>query len=176
MLSIMKNRLCLAIGLTTGALLAQDAKTVLQNAGKAMGSVKSIQYSGTGMNAFFGQALTAGKEWPRRDLTSYSRTINYDQKSASEEFVFANQNVFGGSRQNNEVNGDKAWNVGANGAAAPQLANAEERQLYDAELQRVAAAADAELKNVLDGQASRPARRVQDVPMTLVTAVSAWAA
>jgi glyoxylase-like metal-dependent hydrolase (beta-lactamase superfamily II) len=129
MLSIMKNKLCLAIGLTVSALLAQDAKTVLQNAEKAMGSVKSIQYSGTGMNAFFGQALTAGKEWPRRDLTSYSRTLNYDQKSASEEFVFANQNVFGGARQNNEVNGDKAWNVGANGAAAPQLANAEERQL-----------------------------------------------
>jgi DnaJ-class molecular chaperone len=56
------------------------------------------------------------------------------------------------------------------------LSNAEQRQRYDAELQRVAAAADAELKNTLDGQASRPTRRVQDVPMTLVTAVSAWAA
>jgi len=125
----MKRKLCLAIGLAAGALLAQDAKNLLDNAGKAMGSVKSIQYSGTGMNAFFGQALSAGKEWPRRDLTSYSRTINYDQKSATEEFVFANPNVFGGQRQNNEVNGDKAWNVGATGAAAPQLANAEERQL-----------------------------------------------
>ena len=56
------------------------------------------------------------------------------------------------------------------------LSSAEQRQLYDAELQRVAAAADAELKNALDGQVSRPARRVQDVPMTLFTAVSAWAA
>ena len=56
------------------------------------------------------------------------------------------------------------------------LSDTEQRQRYDAELQRVAAAADAELKNALDGQATRSARRVQDVPMTLLTAVSAWAA
>jgi len=46
------------------------------------------------------------------------------------------------------------------------LSDMQQRQRYDAELQRVAAAADA----------TRSARRVQDVPMTLLTAVSAWAA
>ena len=56
------------------------------------------------------------------------------------------------------------------------LSDGERREQYDAELQRIAAAADAELKLALDSQATRPARRVQDVPMTLVTAVSAWAA
>jgi curved DNA-binding protein CbpA len=56
------------------------------------------------------------------------------------------------------------------------LSDAEQRQLYDEELQRIAAAADAELKNVLDNQATRSSRRVQDVPMTLLTAISAWAA
>ena len=56
------------------------------------------------------------------------------------------------------------------------LSDAERRQQYDQELQRVAAAADAELKNALDNQGSRPARRVQDVPMPLLTVVSAWAA
>ncbi len=55
------------------------------------------------------------------------------------------------------------------------LSDADQRQMYDEELQRVAAAADAELKCALDSQATRP-RRVQDVPMTLLTAVSAWAA
>jgi glyoxylase-like metal-dependent hydrolase (beta-lactamase superfamily II) len=127
----MQKRLWLMIGLSTTiiavTLSAQDAATVLQNAEKAMGSVKSIQYSGTGMNAFFGQALTAGKEWPRRELTSYTRTINYDGKSSSEELVFAQQ-VFGGQRQNAEINGDKAWNVGPNGPAS-QPATADERQL-----------------------------------------------
>jgi DnaJ-class molecular chaperone len=56
------------------------------------------------------------------------------------------------------------------------LSDAEQRQQYDAELQRIAAAADTELKNTLDKQAARPARRVQDVPMPLITALSAWAA
>jgi glyoxylase-like metal-dependent hydrolase (beta-lactamase superfamily II) len=80
------------------------------------------------MNAFFGQALTAGEAWPRRDLSGYTRTINYEQRSARDELNFA-QPVFGGQQQNAQVNGDKAWNVGQNGPA-PQLAAAEERQLH----------------------------------------------
>jgi glyoxylase-like metal-dependent hydrolase (beta-lactamase superfamily II) len=122
------------IGLTAllamaATLFAEDAKTVLQNAQKAMGSVQSVQLSGTGMNAFFGQALSAGKEWPRRDLESVAVAINYQQKSDRIEYVFKTPGVFGGQRQNSVVNGDKAWTVGANGAANPQLAAAEERQL-----------------------------------------------
>lgn len=105
----------------------KDAKSVLNSAQNAMGSPKSIQFSATGMNAFFGQALSAGKEWPRRDLASYTRTINYDGKSSREEMTFA-QPVFGGQQQNAEVNGNKAWNMGANGPN-PQPAAAEERQL-----------------------------------------------
>jgi len=106
---------------------AQDAKTVSQNAQKAMGNPQSVLFSGTGVNGFFGQALTAGKEWPRRDLESVSGAINFDQKSARLELVFKNE-VFGGRHQNTQVNGDKAWTVGANGPV-PQLAAAEERQL-----------------------------------------------
>src|SRR5262252_2844 len=102
----------------------RTATSVLQDAEKALGSVNSIQYTGTGMSAFFGQALTAGQEWPRRDLTSYTRTINYQQRSAKEELNFA-QPQFGGQQQNTQVNGDKAWNIGPNGPA-PQLAAAEE--------------------------------------------------
>ena len=106
---------------------AQNAKTVLENAQKAIGGVRSVRYSGTGMNAFFGQALTAGKEWPRRELETVNGAINYEQKSATIELNFK-QPVFGGQRQVAFVNGDKAWAVGPNGAA-PQNAAAEERQL-----------------------------------------------
>jgi glyoxylase-like metal-dependent hydrolase (beta-lactamase superfamily II) len=116
----------LAVALAGGAL-AQDAKTVLQDASKAMGSPKTIVYSGTGFNGFFGQAVQPGFSWPQRELTGYTRSINYEQKSAKEEFVFKEQ-VFGGQRQNNWVNGDKAWAVGANGPN-PQLAAVEDRQL-----------------------------------------------
>ena len=110
------------------SLAAQSGTAVLQNAQKAIGDIKSVQFSGTGMNAFFGQALAAGQAWPRRDLTNVTGAVNYDQKSAKLELVFKAA-VFGGPRQNAEVNGDKAWTVGADGMAAPQLANAEERQL-----------------------------------------------
>jgi glyoxylase-like metal-dependent hydrolase (beta-lactamase superfamily II) len=79
------------------------------------------------MNAFFGQALTAGQEWPRRELSSFTRAVNYEQRSAKDELNFA-QPTFGGQQQNAQVNGDKAWNVGPNGAV-PQPAAAEERQL-----------------------------------------------
>ena len=75
---------CVAMSVS---LWAQDAKAVLQNAQKAIGDVKSVQFSGTGMNAFFGQALTAGKPWPRRDLTGVAGAMNFEQKSAKVELV-----------------------------------------------------------------------------------------
>jgi glyoxylase-like metal-dependent hydrolase (beta-lactamase superfamily II) len=113
--------------ITIGCSPAKDAGSVIADAQRVMGNPTSIQYSGAGMNAFFGQALTAGQEWPRRDLTAYTRTIDYDKRASREELTFA-EAVFGGQQQNTQVVGDKAWNVGANGPA-PQPAAAEERQL-----------------------------------------------
>ena len=127
----MTSRFWLAAGLAltiAGCSSAKTATSVIEDAQEAMGNPTSIQYSGTGMSAFFGQALTAGESWPPRELSSYTRTINYDQRSAREELNFA-QPQFGGQQQNTQVNGDKAWNVGPNGPA-PQLAAAEERQLF----------------------------------------------
>jgi glyoxylase-like metal-dependent hydrolase (beta-lactamase superfamily II) len=103
------------------------ATSVLLDAQKAMGDVKSLQISGSGMNAFFGQALAAGEEWPRRDL-NFTRAINYDQKSMRDDLNFA-QPTFPSQQQTQLVNGDKAWNVGPAGPA-PQNATAEERQLH----------------------------------------------
>src|SRR4029453_18520801 len=90
------------------------------------GDVKTIEFSGAGMNAFVGQALAAGEPWPVRELSSFTQTINYDQKSAKVDLAFA-QPTFGGQQQNTVVNGDKAWNVGPNGPT-PQAAAAEQRQ------------------------------------------------
>ena len=105
----------------------KTATSVLQDAQKALGDVKTIQFAGTGMSAFVGQALAAGEPWPARELSGFTETINYDQKSAKVDLSFA-QPTFGGQQQNTAVNGDKAWNVGPNGPA-PQLAAAEQRQL-----------------------------------------------
>jgi glyoxylase-like metal-dependent hydrolase (beta-lactamase superfamily II) len=116
----------LVIGVA-GCSTPRTATSVLQAAQTAMGNVNSIQYSGTGMNAFVGQALTAGEEWPRRDLSSFTRTINYEQRASRDELNFA-QPTFGGQQQNAQVTGDKAWNVGPTGPV-PQVAAAEGRQL-----------------------------------------------
>src|SRR5436309_539384 len=127
----MATRFWLASGLAVvlaGCSSPKTATSVLQSAQTAIGNPGSIQYSGTGMNAFFGQALLAGQEWTRRGLSGYTRPINYEQRAGREELNFA-QPQFGGQQQNTQVNGDKAWNVGPNGPA-PQLATAEERQLF----------------------------------------------
>src|ERR1700688_1107162 len=59
---------------------AQDAKTVLGNASKAMGadSLKSVQYSGTATEFAFGQAVNPSAAWPGFADKSYTRTINYE--------------------------------------------------------------------------------------------------
>lgn len=119
-----KFGIALALGLSAAA---QDAKTVLENSSKAMGNPKMLVYSGTGFDGFFGQALQPGFHWPQRELAGYTRRLNYDQRASQEEKVFKEQ-VFGGQRQNNQVNSDKAWSIGPNGPV-PQLATAEDRQL-----------------------------------------------
>jgi glyoxylase-like metal-dependent hydrolase (beta-lactamase superfamily II) len=111
-----------------GCSRANTATSVLEDAQEAMGDPASIQFSATGTQGFFGQALTAGEAWPMRQLASYTRAINYDQRSAREELNFA-EPVFGGQQQNTQVAGDKAWNVGPNGPV-PQVAATEERQLH----------------------------------------------
>jgi curved DNA-binding protein CbpA len=61
-------------------------------------------------------------------------------------------------------------------AAYEVLSNPEARHRYDEELAQHAAAADAELKKVLDTQVPTPLRRVQDVPEALETMVTQLAA
>jgi len=71
----MANRLFVALtvfALWAGMASAQDAKTVLQSAAKAMGDVKSIQYSGTGHNNALGQSYTPNSTWPESNVTSYA--------------------------------------------------------------------------------------------------------
>jgi glyoxylase-like metal-dependent hydrolase (beta-lactamase superfamily II) len=59
---------------------AQDAKTVISNASKAMGGddLKTIVYSGAGTEFSFGQAYNANSAWPAWPDKSYTRTISYE--------------------------------------------------------------------------------------------------
>jgi len=128
---------CALFFMCAGASSAQDAKTVLQDAQKAMGDVTSIQYSGTGHIFSFGQAWKPDDPWPSTNLTSYTKTIDYSSKSAKEDYVHSEPNpmVKGGGRpfagddkQVNFVSGQYAWDMpGSN--PVPQLGAAAERQL-----------------------------------------------
>src|SRR5437773_1007632 len=63
----------------TATAAAQDAKTVIANASKAMGydQLKSIEYSGSGVEGTaMGQAQSAAAGWPKFTLKTFSRYID----------------------------------------------------------------------------------------------------
>ena len=140
----MKNRLGILfalLALMVGTAAAQDARTVLQAAATAMGAanLKSVQYSGTGWFGAVGQSYSPDLDWPRTDVKSYTRTIDYDAKSSNEEMVRvqgSNPLRGGGQgfpiqteiRQVAMVSGNYAWNMQGNNAT-PAPAAAEVRQL-----------------------------------------------
>src|SRR5579862_4860953 len=67
-----------AIGTTT--MSAQDARTVIANASKAMGvdTLKTVQYSATGFDFALGQAPNPSSPWPKFINKSYTRAINFE--------------------------------------------------------------------------------------------------
>jgi glyoxylase-like metal-dependent hydrolase (beta-lactamase superfamily II) len=73
------------------AARAQDARSVLAAASKAMGadSLKSVQYSGTATEFSFGQALNPSAAWPAFVEKSYTRTNNYETPGWRVERVLA---------------------------------------------------------------------------------------
>lgn len=127
----MKKTLWLWIGIVLAAAgcadQARTASSVVTEALAATGDIRSIQFSGTGMNAFVGQPLSAGGAWPRRDLAGFTATIDYDRHAARYGLSFA-EPTFGGQQQNTEVKGDKAWSMRPTGPV-PQLASVDARQL-----------------------------------------------
>src|SRR5438876_3209489 len=102
---------------------AQDARGVLQAAVKAMGTanVKTVQYSGTGFNSAVGQSFSPAEDWPRFEVTRYTRTIDYDAKFSREELTRRQGDnpprggggtpLQGEQQQVAVVKGNYAWNM-----------------------------------------------------------------
>src|ERR1700730_15468912 len=119
---------------------AQESRAALESIAKTMGgtTVKSIQYMGTGMLYQAGQAEPPGASWPRFNVTSYTRTVNYETATLRDEVVRTQaedpprgggvQPVRGEARQILLVSGDHAWNV-AGETATPTPIGLAERQL-----------------------------------------------
>ena len=78
---------------------AQDAKTVVANASKALGadSLSSISYSGTAADVNFLQTRNINGPWPLRPITNYTRTIDLSQQALRSSGVTNNQGLFGGA-------------------------------------------------------------------------------
>src|SRR6185295_13936358 len=84
---------CLS-GLALAALLvwtasAQDAGTVIGNASKAIGvdTLKSVQYSATGLDFALGQAPNPSSPWPKFINKSYTRAIDFETPASRVERV-----------------------------------------------------------------------------------------
>ena len=114
---------------------AQDAKSLLQAADKAMGAsaVNSVIYSGTGTMRYPGQSFDPNGDWPGAPMTSYTATIDYGTKSGKQDYAVdvAKKGRGGGLAQPHSmefVSGTYAWNLNAQGQANPQLGAAELRQ------------------------------------------------
>ena len=131
----MVRKLCVLVvavlALMVGTAAAQDAKAVLQAASTAMGAanLKTVQITGTGWNAAVGQSFGPDEDWPRFEVTRYTRTIDYDAKSSREEFTRRQGNnpprggggtpLQGEQQQVFIVSGNSAWNM-QDGKPVPQ--------------------------------------------------------
>jgi hypothetical protein len=60
--------------------LAQDAKTAISSASKAMGAdnLKTVEFTGTGWEYAFGQAVNPSSPWGGFEDKTYTRTINFE--------------------------------------------------------------------------------------------------
>jgi glyoxylase-like metal-dependent hydrolase (beta-lactamase superfamily II) len=99
----------------------QDAKSVLDGVAKSMGAtdLKTIQYSGSGSAFAVGQNPNPTAPWPRINLKSFTRTVNYDTASQRDEILRTQaeqpprggggQPIVGEQRQVQLVSGTYAW-------------------------------------------------------------------
>lgn len=124
----MRRRLCVLVvfmGLLAGTASAQDVRSVLQAAANAMGTnnLKTVQYSGSGFLTSVGQSFSMNDDWPRSEVTDYTRVIDFDNKTMRETYTRRQGNypVRGGGRQplaEQRVaalsNGNYAWNLQGN--------------------------------------------------------------
>ena len=104
-------------------LMAQDAKTVLADAAKAMGleNLGSVRYTGTGYNFALGQAVNPGSPWPKFNVKTFERVIDFDAGGASQVMVRTQaenpprgggqQPIVGEQVQTQTINFKQPWNT-----------------------------------------------------------------
>ena len=126
--------------LTVVPVAAQDARGALQAAAETLGvnNMTSIQYSGTGWRGAVGQNFAPAEDWPRFELASYTRTIDFATNSSKEEMVVRQGDysarggggtpIQGEQRRTLMVSGTRAWDLRED-TVIPRPDAAEQRML-----------------------------------------------
>lgn len=116
---------------------AQDGRATLESLARGLGatSLRSIEYSGSGVNYAVGQSAAPGARWPRFNVKSYTRSVNYESRSLQDVLVRTQaedpprggggQPMRGEVRQTFVVSGEHAWNVTPQAATPVPIALAE---------------------------------------------------
>jgi glyoxylase-like metal-dependent hydrolase (beta-lactamase superfamily II) len=136
----MPKRFVLGLVFLALAGCTRNPQAVLQEAAATTGAtnLKSIQYSGSGSNFALGQSFSPDAPWPRFNVKTYTRAIDYDARSSREELLRTQaeepprgggqQPLVGEQQQRFMVSGEHAWNMPGD-TPTPAPAAAEERQL-----------------------------------------------
>ena len=119
------RKACLLFALTGAvALAADDARGVLDSVAKALGTPRTLQYTGSGAVFTVGQNLSPTKPWPRVELKSFTRVVDYENRAWRQEGVGA-----AGPTAVQFWSGDRAWQQSGANVVAAAPAVAAERQL-----------------------------------------------
>ena len=134
-----RSLLLFVIGIAAGPYLmqttaAQDTKTaadVVAAVGKTIGagSVKTIQYSGTGYMT--NNSCRPNGPWPKLKVTNYTRVLDYENMASREDYLQSQggpvcgagfQPIVGSIHITDSVSGDFAWSYGGAGPDNPPAA------------------------------------------------------
>ena len=120
-----------------------DAVAVLRQADQAIAAsqVQTLRYAASGTGATYGQAYVPGQPWPRIQIPSYTRWVDYPNAALREDSVRTRAEPNGGGaiplmglgeqRVSAWVRGDRAWNmVGPAPQAAPVALEARIHDLW----------------------------------------------
>ena len=118
---------------------AEDAQATLERAALALGAgaLRTLEYSASGVSFAVGQSVVPGSAWPRFNIPSFTRAMNYETASLRDEQVRSRAEMppsgggvptVGVARQVALLSGDLAWNLVGEGAAPAPVALVE-RQL-----------------------------------------------
>ena len=122
------------------SMVHENPRAFMETVATAMGTdrINTMEYSGAGQTRAFGQSFSTDTDWPRFDMPSYTRVIDFGANYSRVDYTRTQGNnpprggggtpIQGEQQRVELVNGDYAWNMNGNNAQ-PAVNAAERRQL-----------------------------------------------